>query len=257
MSASQRLRSLARLWPILVIVGALVLFLALGGHRQLSLEALVENRRHLGEIVTAHFWLALAGYALVYLVATSVSIPGLAVLTIAGGLLFGWIVAGFVVIVAATAGASVLFLVARTSLGATLREKAGPRLARFTEGFRKDAWSYLLFLRLVPIFPFWVVNLAPALAGVPFGVFLATTALGIAPGTFAFTLIGSGLDSVVEAQIAAQPGCLDDPACVPTIDPGALLTPQLVAAFVALGVIALLPVVIRAVKNRRHRSSPP
>ncbi len=248
-----RARRLLRLWPLGLVALLLAGFFALGGHRHLSLDGLIRNRDVLAATVAAHFLPALAGFALFYVFATAVSIPGLAVMTLAGGFLFGWLAAGIVVVAAATLGATILFLIARTSFGAALADKAGPRLARFAEGFREDAFSYLMFLRLVPIFPFWVVNLAPALAGVPLRIFVVTTALGILPGTFAFTLIGSGLDSVIEAQIAAQPGCLADPACTPSIDPGALVTPKLVAAFAALGLVALIPVAVKAIRRRRAR----
>ena len=103
---------------------------------------------------------------------------------------------------------SASFSIAKSALGEYLVRRAGPRVASIAEGFRVDAFSYLLFLRLVPVFPFWLVNLVPALCGVSFKTFALATALGMIPGTFAFTFVGAGLESVVVAQEAAYRACV-------------------------------------------------
>ena len=136
--------------------------------------------------------LSLLAFVALYAAAVALSLPGGAVLTMAGGFLFGWLLGGIASILAATIGASIVFLIARSALGEFLAARAGPWLSRFRQGFQDDAFSYLLFLRLVPIFPFWLVNLAPGLLGVGFATYVATTFLGIIPGTFAFALAGSG-----------------------------------------------------------------
>ena len=110
--------------------------------------------------------------------------------------------------VGATIGATILFLVVNTSFGSTLAEKAGPFVAKLRDGFQENALSYLLFLRLVPAFPFFIVNLVPALLGVPLRTFVIGTGLGIIPGTIAYSLAGSGLGSVIEAQNATYKTCL-------------------------------------------------
>ncbi len=127
-------------------------------------------------------------FVALYAAVVALSLPGGAVLTMAGGFLFGWLLGGLASIVGATIGASIVFLIARSALGEFLAARAGPWLSRFRQGFQDDAFSYLLFLRLVPIFPFWLVNLAPALLGVGFVTYVATTFLGIIPGTFAYSL---------------------------------------------------------------------
>jgi uncharacterized membrane protein YdjX (TVP38/TMEM64 family) len=187
----------------------------------------------------------------------ALSIPGAVLLTVLGGFLFGWLVAGLVVVVAATAGASLVFLAARTSLGDLLAQRAGPRLNALAKGFRDDAFNYLLFLRLVPLFPFWLVNIAPALFNVPLATFVAATFAGIVPGTFAFAFLGSGLDSIIAEQKAAQEACLATGRgdCAITFEAGALMTPELIIAFVALGVVALMPVVVKQVRARRGRTA--
>jgi uncharacterized membrane protein YdjX (TVP38/TMEM64 family) len=183
----------------------------------------------------------------------ALSIPGAVLLTVLGGFLFGWLVAGLVVVVAATAGATIVFLVARSSLGNMLARRAGPRLNALARGFRDDAFSYLLFLRLVPAFPFWLVNLAPALFNVPLATFVAATLVGIVPGTFAFAFLGSGFDSIIAEQTEVHEACVaaGRSDCEMTFEAGALLTPELIVAFVALGLVALIPVVVRRVRARR------
>lgn len=229
---------------VLVLLAAAALYFDL--HRLLTLEELARNREALRAFVDGHTVLAVAVFMAIYVTVIALSLPGGAVLTIAGGFLFGWLGTGLAVVVAATIGATILFLIARTALGEPLAARAGPWLARLRQGFQRDALSYLLFLRLVPAFPFWLVNLAPALLGVPLSTFVIGTFVGIIPGTFAFAFVGVGLDSVIEAQIAASPACgRAGGDCAFQLDPGALVTPELLVAFAALGVVALIPVAVR------------
>jgi len=247
---------LRRLWPLLALAGIAALVVSMGWHHYLSLEHLAANRESLRTLMNDHYVLALATFTLVYAVTVALSIPGGVVLTIASGFLFGWLVGGVLSVVGATIGASAIFLVARSALRDVLIAKAGPKLQRFAEGFREDALSYLLFLRLVPVFPFWLVNLAPGLLGVPFGTYVLATFIGIIPGTFAFALAGAGLDSVIDVQQASYESCLakageaGHDSCMFSIDPGALLTTDVIAAVVALGVVALIPVVAKKVSRR-------
>jgi uncharacterized membrane protein YdjX (TVP38/TMEM64 family) len=242
---------LKRLWPLLVLLAAMALVFAMGWHRYLTFGALAENREALRGYIDAHMLLSLLAFVALYAAAVALSLPGGAVLTLAGGFLFGWLLGGIASILAATIGASIVFLIARSALGEFLATRAGPWLSRFRQGFQEDAFSYLLFLRLVPIFPFWLVNLAPGLLGVGFATYVATTFLGIIPGTFAYSLAGSGLDSVIRAQEAQHQSCLakmgpgGQDSCPYTLDPGALLTPELIAGLVALGVVALIPAAVK------------
>ena len=151
---------------------------------------------------------AVAGYVALYIAVVALSLPGGAVLTITGGVLFGVVIGGAAALVGATIGAICIFLIARSAVGEHLVRRAGPLAERLAEGFRADAFSYLLFLRLVPLFPFWLVNLVPALCGVRLATFAAATAIGIIPATFAFAFVGAGLDSVIAAQEAAYRACL-------------------------------------------------
>lgn len=246
-------RILRRLLPLALLAAVAVVVVYNGWHDHLSLQQVADNRDMLRQLVTDRFVLALAGYMAVYVAVVSLSLPGGALLTVTGGFLFGWAAAGCATVVAATAGATIVFLIARTSLGETLVSRAGPRLDRVASGFRDNALSYMLFLRLVPAFPFWLVNLAPALLGVPLGTYVLGTALGIIPGTFAFAVLGAGLDSIIDAQKQARRECLaraDGTDCTLSLDPASLLTPELIAAFVALGIVALIPVLVRGLRRR-------
>lgn len=243
-----------RLAPVVVIVLLAVMVFAAGWHRQLSLETLVRHRAALDAFVDAHFAYAMAVFLAVYVAVVSLSIPGAVFLTIAGGVLFGVVAGSIAVVIGATAGATVIFLIARSAFSDYVVRRAGSRLGRIANGFCADAFSYLLFLRLVPLFPFFLVNLAPALVGVRVVTFVTATAIGIIPATVVFTSVGAGLDSVIQAQAAAYEACRAGNVggdCRLDFNPAMVLTPQLIAALVALGVLALVPALVRRVMARR------
>ena len=247
---------LRRLLPV-AILAVLAGFLLLSDwHSQLSLETLVRERMAIDAFVAEHRLAALAIYMLVYVVVVALSVPGAVWLTLAGGILFGALVGTIATVIGATIGATIIFKVAQSAIGEGLLRRAGPRAAKVAEGIRADAFHYLLFLRLVPAFPFFLVNLAAALVAMPLSTFVAATLIGIIPATFAFSLAGAGLDSVIAAQAASYQACLaaGRTDCRIIIDPAQVLTPQLLAALVALGVIALVPVVVR--RWRAHRQTP-
>ncbi len=240
---------LKRWLPLLFIAALTVIGLALGWHEHLSLSNLIARREDLGAFVADNVIAALLAYGGLYIAIVALSIPVASFLTIIGGFLFGWAICGPVTVIAASIGASIIFLAAQTSIGHALRDKAGPFISKLADGFRRDAFHYLLFLRLTPIFPFWVVNLAPAILHVPLRTFFIATALGIIPGTFAYAIVGAGLDSVIAAQEQANPGCAAAGTC--SIDAKALITPELVAAFIALGIVSLMPVALKAWRRRK------
>lgn len=252
-------RSRWRRWvPLAAVLLVAILVFAMGWHRYLSLETVVRNRAELVSLVDAHYAAALAAFIAIYVATVALSVPGAMLLTIAGGILFGWLVGGLAVMAGATVGSTIIFLAAKTACGEYVARRAGPRLSRIVRGFRADAFSYLLFLRLVPFFPFVLVNIAPALVGVPLTTFLAATALGIIPGTFVFAAVGAGLDSAIRAQEMTYHACLDAgrSACRLDFDASAAATPELIAALIALGLLALVPVVIKRVYARRPGADP-
>ena len=253
-SESFRLRRLA---PLAVVAALAAAVLAMGWHRELSLENLVRYRTELDGFIATHGAAALAFFVAVYIAVVTLSIPGAVFLTMTGGFLFGTIAGGAASIVASSVGAVLIFLIARTAFGEHLARRAGPLAARLAEEFREDAFSYLLFLRLVPAFPFFIVNLVAALAGVRLAPFVAATVLGVIPAAFAFASVGAGLDSVIAAQEAAYRTCVaaGGANCRLDFDLKAAITPQLIASLAALGVIALIPVVAKRLRARRAASS--
>lgn len=248
--------ALLRRWGLLIAIAAVMTTgYALGWHKAFTLSALISHQDMLAGLIGDYRIVALFLYVVLYALAVALSFPGASLMTIAAGFLFGWLAAGLATVVAATGGAVLLFFAVRTSLGASLRRRAGPFLKQLSDGFREDAVSYLLFLRLTPVFPFWLVNIAPALFHVPLRPYVLTTFFGIIPGTFAYAVFGAGLGSVIEAQEAANPGCAAAGTC--SIDVAAIVTPQLLVALFALGLVALLPVALKTWRRRHHPAATP
>ena len=242
-----------RLAPLGVALALAAVVFAMGWHRELSLENLVRHRATLDAFVEAHQWTAVALFVAAYVAVVALSLPCAAIMTLASGVLFGTLAGGGASVIGATLGAAAIFLIAKTAFGAQLAQRAGSVAERLAEGFRKDAFNYLLFLRLVPVFPFFVVNLAAAVLGVRLATFIVATSIGIIPASFAFAMVGAGLDSVIGAQEVHYRACLEARRadCRLDFDIGAALTPELIAAFVALGVVALIPVVMKRLRERR------
>ena len=233
--------SFKRLIPVGVLLLGLVAFFVFDLDRFLSFETLRQNRVALLHWVDAYGVVAALIYMLIYAVAIAFSLPGGAVLTITGGFLFGSVWGTVCVVFAATAGATALFLIAKTSFGDAMRVKAGPALQRMQDGFQEGALSYLLVLRLVPLFPFFLVNLVPAFLGVSLRVYVLGTFVGIIPGTFVFATVGAGLGSVFD-----QGG---------EFSAAGILTPQIITALVGLAVLALIPVVYKKIKARSGKAA--
>ncbi len=242
--------------PLAILAAIACVIFAMGWHHLLTLKTIGLNYEAFRAFISANLAAALALYAAIYVSVVALSLPGATALTLAGGLLFGWKIAAPATVVAATAGATVIFLVARSSLGTVMTSRVGPWLARLRDGFAENALSYLLFLRLVPAFPFVVVNLAAAVLGVPLRTYVLGTFLGIIPGTTAFTVAGAGLGSVIKAQNRSYHACLatmpanPDVACPYRIDTSALVTKELIVALILLGVVALIPVALKKWRAR-------
>ena len=216
--------SARRLVPLGLFVIAGIAFLAVGGHRYLSFAALAENRDWLCDLVKRWGIAAALGYVAIYGLLVALSVPGGAGLTLAGGFLFGTWLGALCAVIGATLGATAIFLAARAGL-AGLAQRGGRLAGRLEAGFRADAFNYLLVLRLVPIFPFWLVNLVPALVGVRLTTFVLATFLGIIPGTFVYASLGNGLGSVVEEP-----------------DLSIIIKPSVLVPIIGLAILALIPV---------------
>ncbi len=214
-----------------------------------SLSSIIMHRAALEAFIAANLLPAAAAFVVVYATLVAVSFPGASFMTISGGLLFGGIAGAALSVVGATCGAVAIFAIARSSFGDFLQRRAGPFISRMVEGFQRNAFEYLLTIRLAPIFPFWVVNIVPALLNMKLRAYALATFIGIIPGTFAYSYIGAGLDSVIAAQEAANPGCAAAGDC--RIDIGALVTSEIIIALAALAVISILPLLVRRWRSAR------
>lgn len=230
-STARPVHPVRRVLPLLLLLLAAAGLYLSGLHRYLSLSALAEHRQTLSALVAAHALTAAAGFIAVYALAVALSVPGAVFLTLAGGLLFGVVAGTAYVVVGATLGAVAVFLAARTALADLLRRRAGPWLARLEGGFRSNALSYLLFLRLVPLFPFWLVNLVPAFLGVTLSTYVTGTLLGILPGTLVYVSVGNGLGAVLD-----QGG---------TPDLGIIFQAEVLLPLLGLALLSLLPVALQ------------
>lgn len=245
-------RSRAGLVVALIFVAATAAIFVSGAYRFLSFSTLVAYQASLNELVAGHYLVAIAAFILLYAVVVAFSIPGGLVLTVSGGFLFGGLIGGLFSVSGATIGVACLYLIAKTAIGPMLTRKLGGRLERIRQGFSEGAWSYLFFLRLVPLFPFWVVNLAVASLQVPFVPLLVTTLLGTLPATLAFSFAGASFADVVRSQATQVQACQSagQTACGPAFDPSQVLTPKILVTLLLLGLLALIPVLMKARRRR-------
>ncbi|KAA5606677.1 TVP38/TMEM64 family protein [Roseospira marina] len=229
-------RSLARLLIALGFAAGFVGFLALGGDLSQTFETLAANHAAVSCWVDTHKGLAALAFATAYVLVVAFSVPGAVWMSIVGGYLFGTVAATALIVVSATLGATVIFLAARFVFGDAWRDSLRGSIARLQQGLRENAFSSLLVLRLIPLFPFWLVNLVPAFVGVPMGTFIAATALGIIPGAAVYAGVGNGLDAVFAAGEVPDLGVIYDTAVF--------------APLLGLAALAMLPTAYRLWKGR-------
>ena len=238
------MKRFARFLPLVLLVLLVVAILASGVTRYLNLDALRTHEAALRAFIGAHRLLALAVFIGLYMVVTASSLPGATVLTLAGGYLFGTWFGGGATVIGATLGAIVVFIAVRTSLGAVLREKAersGGKLKAVIDGVEAGAFGYILTLRLIPLAPFWLVNVAAALAGAPLRAYAVATLLGIMPATFIYSGIGAGIGSVV--------------ARGRTPNLGVIFEPRILLPLVALGLLSLATTIFQRFRARLDKAT--
>ncbi|MDA7965661.1 TVP38/TMEM64 family protein [Ruegeria sp.] len=232
-------RGVARHIPLLVILAvAAVGFFALGDY--LTFETLRDNRESLLAWRDSNYWTMALAFVAIYIVIVAFSLPGAAVASMTGGFLFGLFAGTVFNVVAATIGASAIFLAARWGLGESLTaklESSEGTVKKLKDGLRENEISVLFLLRLVPVVPFFVANLVPALVGVKFRNFLITTALGIIPGGIVYTWIGVGLGGVFDRG--------------ETPDVSLLWEPFVIGPILGLCVLAALPILIKSLRGQR------
>ncbi|CEG61533.1 TVP38/TMEM64 family protein [Legionella micdadei] len=226
-----------RRWiPLFILLCLLGLFFGLRLNRYLSFSALREHRALLLSWTQTHFLLSVMLFMGCYTLAVAISIPGAVFFTIAGGFLFGVFTGVLLVVISATLGATLLFFAVRTSLGEWLTKKASGSIGRMRLGFQRNAFSYLLTLRLIPLFPFWVVNIVPALLNVSAKTFILATLIGIIPGSFIYVLVGNGLSQVFATN--------------QTPNLAIIFEPQVLGPLLALAALSLMPALYQFFNSR-------
>ena len=226
---------LLRLAPLGVVCAAIAAGFIFGLDDYLSFEILKNNRQTALEWYGQNRVMAAVSFVAFYAMVVALSVPGAVWLSLAAGFIFGTAWATVVVVFAATLGALGIFFIAKYALADFFHEKAGKAGRKMEKGFRENALSYLLVLRLVPLFPFWLVNLVPALLGVPTRTFVIGTFVGIIPGTVVFCSIGNGLGAVFDR------GEMPDLKII--------FQPEIFGPLLGLAVLSLIPVIYKRMKK--------
>lgn len=241
-----RWRRLRRWLPLGILVCISLAVLVSGAAHLLSLDRLLASRAWLRDFVEAGFFRALVAAYLIYVGAVVVSVPATLILTMVCGFLFGIVPGALTAVAAATTGAAIVFAIGRGPGADLLRRAGGTRIAPLAAGFRRDAFGYILVLRLLPLFPFWMTNLAPAACGVKVRVFVGATLLGLLPGALVYAATGAGVEDVVAAHANARAACLAAGAfgCDDALSLRGLITPKMVAGLAMLAVFALGGIVL-------------
>lgn len=226
-----RLLKNRRVWIALLAVGVIFATHASGLPGSLSLETLREHRQEIVNFVSENYAVSAITYIAVYAIAVALSLPSALLLTLTGGFLFGAAAGTVFTVIGATIGATLLFIFARTMMGDNAMAHFGKTGARLARAIKANAWSYLLVLRLLPLFPFFLVNVIPAFAGVRLSTFVITTFIGIIPATIVFSLSGAGLGEVLDQGdgISIQ----------------SILTPEIIAALAGLALLALAAIPLK------------
>jgi len=230
-------------WLPLAVIGALfVALIGSGALKRLSLASLAAHRAELHHFVARHPLESFAAYLGVYVLVIVACAPGLSVISLAGGFLFGPFLGGLAALAALTLGGTVVFLACRTAFGDWAANRAGSTVARIEAGFARDAFSYLLALRLMPVAPFFMVNVAAGLARVRLPTFLLATLIGAAPSAFIFASLGSGLERIFHRHAR--------------LDASLVLNPTVAPALAALAALSLAPPAWRLWRAHRRNRKP-
>jgi uncharacterized membrane protein YdjX (TVP38/TMEM64 family) len=225
------MKMILRFLPLIILGGCITAAYSFGLHEYLTLDSIKAQKEEFQGLIDSQPVLAPLAFIGIYAGAVALSLPIATFLTLLGGFLFGAVKGSLMVVTAATIGATIIFTIAKTSLGTTLREKAGPLYDKVEGNMKDNAMGYLFFMRLVPIFPFVLVNILPALFNVPLRIFALTTFLGILPGTSVYVYFGQQLGEI---------NALSD-----------LARPELLFAFALLGVFALIPTLYTQYKKKK------
>ncbi|MFC4893120.1 TVP38/TMEM64 family protein [Pseudofrancisella aestuarii] len=215
--------------PIIILVIGLIVFFILGGYKYLTLETLKQNYENLLKFTSQNLILSSMIYSICYILVVAFSIPGAAVMTLLGGFLFGIVFGSILVVSSATIGAVILFLAVKTSFGEMLKDKAKGSVEKMRKGFSDNAFNYLLVLRLVPIFPFFVINIACGVLNIKLKDFFFGTLLGIIPGSVIYVWVGTGLGYAIKQG--------------QELNLGIIFQKEFILPILALALLSLIPVI--------------
>lgn len=203
----------------------------------ININLINTHQNYILNFIENNFYLASLLFILIYIIAVIFSIPGAWLITVSGGYIFGWLIGGFLAVIGATLGACIIFIMAKNLLRNFFSKKIINKksiLIKIENGVKRDAFSYLLFMRLMPIFPFVFVNIVPALLGIRFNIYAVTTFIGIIPGTFVYALLGEGANEIF---ISGNVSSLE------TYD-----SFKIIIGLSGLSILSLLPIVIKYLK---------
>ena len=223
--------------PIFVLILGIIIFFALGGHHYLSLEVIKNNYQNLVDFTAANFITSCLIFSIAYILVVAFSIPGASVMTLVGGFLFGVYVGSVLVVLSATIGAVIVYLAVKSALGDILKNKAKGNIEKMRNGFENDAFNYLLSIRLVPIFPFFIINIACGMLGVRLKDFFLATLIGIIPGSVIYVWVGTGLG------FALKQG--ED------LNLGIIFQPQFIVPIIALALLSLVPIIYKKYRSAK------
>lgn len=229
--------NLKKILPILLILGLSVSAFLLDLDNYLNLEYLKIHYTEIHEFLNANRAISIFIYSLIYVIVVAISLPVATFMTILGGLTFGQILGTVTVVLSATIGACIFFLTVKIASSELINDTKQNFIKKMQKGFQENAFFYLLSLRLMPIFPFVAVNLGAAIFQIPLKVFFLGTLIGIIPGSFVYVSIGVALREVIQK---------------PDFSPSIILDPQILIALLGLGILALLPVIYKRFKAKRH-----
>lgn len=220
-----------RFGPAILIVVAVIAAFASGFTRHLSLHELRDQRELLQALVHAHPALSVIAYVGVYAVVIALCLPAAMLMTLTGGFLFGPLIGGAAASIGVTLGGTIVFLVCRTAAGDVLRRRAGPKVGEIEDEVRRDAFFYIVSLRLFPIMPYWLATLALGFIELPLSTYVIGSLVGIVPISFVYAGLGSDLSRAfargehVNFHLMAQP--------------------QVFLPLLALAGLSIVPVVVR------------
>ncbi len=233
----QRRHFFWRWLPLLILIVLLLSFFYFRLYRFLTFSQLQMHREFLTHWTQQHAILTALLFLLIYIVIVAISIPGASILTLTAGFLFGITLGTIYVVVAASIGASILFIAVKTSLGNVLAQRHTQWLTKLEQGFQKNAFNYLLFLRFIPIFPFLVINIAAGLLNVRLRTFLLATFIGIIPGSFVYTAVGNGLGTILDS--GKEPNL------------NIIFSAPVLLPLLALAMLSIIPIIYKRIRTKK------